>query len=751
MQFQCARCDSKYQISDEKVQGKTVKVRCKSCGAMIVVKGQRLLNKSLSPRLQETSLRTTAQVPSATTPWYVSLQRSKHGPISESEVIDLLENGSLNARSYAWTSGMSDWQRIGTIPQFNRAAVASDTGTNPTQPTSLDAILGKSASETTGDSSSVPAIDDTIVMHSQEYVSTAGDLEKAESTPDAVEAELEVKAEETTRRYESSNILTDDADVTSSLKTTAETNAPQESLTTNATDEIGTQSVRSQGATAPEIVPDVSASDAAVDGPEQTTTGHEVRGKLTTIPGDGDSIAEATPPPIPTVARQGSAKTPTDEPAASLETADRSARRVGEMAYDKRDNTECTDGQDENTSGTARSSDEDNRNKQKQNARTRLTETNVDDKKVISTSLAPENGSDSSVPKQSAQMIDAGTQDITQQEKHSDIAGEAAIDVRVINEGENTIGDAADIAVEDEFDDADDSFFSEGDLQASAADESELFPTAGKLVDLGDLIPEEAVEPSRDEAKQLAQEFSLMIQLNKNKNRNRTVFALFAALITAGIAALLVIQEEQLEEKRRIAAERRANAVEYVPPNDEEQPTYAVVNTREEIEPGGERQEARTFAVEVAIDPADNTKRSARSRSRRKKSKERSEKTTTHVDPLSGPSVVSRSFGKSEAGIALKAGGATKAPGEAVTDEAISRLISRRMKKFTQCKRRNSMEAMKVRLKFAIQASGVVTDVKVTVVGGEDKYMQGCVRNLASKWRFPPQPTSKTFNRTLLL
>src|SRR4051812_38389975 len=39
MKITCQSCQAKYTIADEKVAGKTVKIKCKKCGATIVVHG----------------------------------------------------------------------------------------------------------------------------------------------------------------------------------------------------------------------------------------------------------------------------------------------------------------------------------------------------------------------------------------------------------------------------------------------------------------------------------------------------------------------------------------------------------------------------------------------------------------------------------------------------------------------------------------------------------------------------------------
>src|SRR5215467_7780785 len=39
MKITCQSCQAKYTIADEKVAGKTVKIKCRKCGATIVVHG----------------------------------------------------------------------------------------------------------------------------------------------------------------------------------------------------------------------------------------------------------------------------------------------------------------------------------------------------------------------------------------------------------------------------------------------------------------------------------------------------------------------------------------------------------------------------------------------------------------------------------------------------------------------------------------------------------------------------------------
>ncbi|MFW6085703.1 MAG: zinc-ribbon domain-containing protein, partial [Myxococcota bacterium] len=39
MKFLCHHCKSKYQIADEKVAGRTLKMKCRKCGHDIIIRG----------------------------------------------------------------------------------------------------------------------------------------------------------------------------------------------------------------------------------------------------------------------------------------------------------------------------------------------------------------------------------------------------------------------------------------------------------------------------------------------------------------------------------------------------------------------------------------------------------------------------------------------------------------------------------------------------------------------------------------
>ena len=166
MNFTCNNCQKRYSIADEKVRGKTVKVRCKNCQSVISVEGPQLpLEESTRVvsladverlRAQERSLAEpesggaaapvvsspvvtappAAKAPLApqmpwddeptraaplrapASPWFVMVRNKQEGPLDEAGLRELIDNGSVSGRSFFWQQGMADWKRGTDVPEL---------------------------------------------------------------------------------------------------------------------------------------------------------------------------------------------------------------------------------------------------------------------------------------------------------------------------------------------------------------------------------------------------------------------------------------------------------------------------------------------------------------------------------------------------------------------------------------------------------------------------------------------------------
>ena len=92
MKITCGSCAAKYTVSDDKVQGKTVKVKCRKCGAVIVV--------SSTGEVQTTGGGSAAASSGGGATYTVSVSDTDQRNMSMSEVIQAYNEGIIDAETY---------------------------------------------------------------------------------------------------------------------------------------------------------------------------------------------------------------------------------------------------------------------------------------------------------------------------------------------------------------------------------------------------------------------------------------------------------------------------------------------------------------------------------------------------------------------------------------------------------------------------------------------------------------------------
>jgi len=135
MKFLCPRCKSKYQISDQKVAGKTLKMTCRQCGDEIVIRGSAAPAPPVGAppppaaaggglgadfRRQMGSRASTPGPVGAAGPdeWHVAINDIPVGPMRREEVGRKIAAGAVSADSLAWREGLDDWLPAATIPEL---------------------------------------------------------------------------------------------------------------------------------------------------------------------------------------------------------------------------------------------------------------------------------------------------------------------------------------------------------------------------------------------------------------------------------------------------------------------------------------------------------------------------------------------------------------------------------------------------------------------------------------------------------
>lgn len=166
MNFSCHQCQRRYSISDEKVRGRTVKVRCKNCQNIISVEGppaemeestrvvsladvERLRAQERSLAEEETSAvpeasaeqtpwedepTRTMPVPSTRSPWFVMVKGKQEGPLDEAALGELVASGTVSPRNFFWQQGMADWKRGADIIELATVLAGGGQASAPPAP-----------------------------------------------------------------------------------------------------------------------------------------------------------------------------------------------------------------------------------------------------------------------------------------------------------------------------------------------------------------------------------------------------------------------------------------------------------------------------------------------------------------------------------------------------------------------------------------------------------------------------------------
>ncbi|WP_437316146.1 zinc-ribbon domain-containing protein [Sorangium sp. So ce385] len=150
MKITCESCQAKYTIADEKVVGKTVKIKCKKCNHAMVVHGASEAASAPSQDAtvgQQGDLAEDADaklvadvggVPSTAAPdeWTVNVAEGDERTMTTAQLVTEYARGALSNDTYVWKEGMSDWLPIASVPELKErfssredAAPAADAAT----------------------------------------------------------------------------------------------------------------------------------------------------------------------------------------------------------------------------------------------------------------------------------------------------------------------------------------------------------------------------------------------------------------------------------------------------------------------------------------------------------------------------------------------------------------------------------------------------------------------------------------------
>jgi predicted Zn finger-like uncharacterized protein len=103
MKIVCESCGAKYSIADERVSGKTFKIRCKRCSEVIVVRG----DQQSAPVAAAAAPAAPAEQQDAI--WHVVVEGEQAGPYTPAQLGEMLTNRTVDWEAYVWTEGFENW------------------------------------------------------------------------------------------------------------------------------------------------------------------------------------------------------------------------------------------------------------------------------------------------------------------------------------------------------------------------------------------------------------------------------------------------------------------------------------------------------------------------------------------------------------------------------------------------------------------------------------------------------------------
>ncbi|MDE0881680.1 MAG: zinc-ribbon domain-containing protein [Myxococcota bacterium] len=122
MKFRCEHCSTKYSLQDDTIRGRVLKIRCRQCkGVMVVRDPERSLGAldSLSADDLRSYLAKSGETPNQTIDnWFLAKGGERQGPMSQAEVSSRLSRGEFSAADHAWREGMSGWLPVRDVPEL---------------------------------------------------------------------------------------------------------------------------------------------------------------------------------------------------------------------------------------------------------------------------------------------------------------------------------------------------------------------------------------------------------------------------------------------------------------------------------------------------------------------------------------------------------------------------------------------------------------------------------------------------------
>lgn len=129
MKISCPACSAKYSIADDKVQDRLAKIRCRKCGATIVIDGK------TSPPNVYTSAGEPGDVAESQeasgAEYSVDFGEGDQRTLPLRDLVTAYNSGQVTGETFVWAEGFSDWKPLADVPEILEALNAGPAAPAP--------------------------------------------------------------------------------------------------------------------------------------------------------------------------------------------------------------------------------------------------------------------------------------------------------------------------------------------------------------------------------------------------------------------------------------------------------------------------------------------------------------------------------------------------------------------------------------------------------------------------------------------
>ena len=133
MKISCPSCSAKYSISDEKVVSRLAKIRCRKCGATIVIDG-----KVNPPQVTTSATADATETPdpmeAAGTEYSVDLGEGDQRTMPLGDIVTAYNAGQITGETYVWADGFADWKPLADVEEIMDAVNAGKSAPRGSSP-----------------------------------------------------------------------------------------------------------------------------------------------------------------------------------------------------------------------------------------------------------------------------------------------------------------------------------------------------------------------------------------------------------------------------------------------------------------------------------------------------------------------------------------------------------------------------------------------------------------------------------------